>query len=1021
MLRKTVVARALSIAFSAAALSGAVVAPVMAQSNASGNIYGQVDNGAGATINMINTDTGLKRTATVEANGHYLATALPIGHYKVELMRNGQVVKTTEVDVIIGQGADASFVANADVQRVLVSGRRNKIDVSNTNNSTTFTAKELAALPIAKSVDAIIQLAPNTTRADTRYAGGASFGGGGPSENAYYINGFPVTNPLTQLGGAELPFGAIAQADIITGGFGAEFGRSVGGVVNITSKSGTNNWEFGLSASVTPKEWRSRPKDLTYANTGSNPKTDNQLRLRNEDNTNDGKTYGGYVSGPLIKDKLFLFIAAENLNNNTSGVNLTTASSAAAIATSGWINQQQQVRRHIEKLDWNITDNHRIELTQLGDNTARDVQLMGYDYASRAVNGKVSSAQHYYDVGGNSIDMKSGRYVGSLTEDLTLTVLYGKSTSPHRNTYDGYNPTQKLYQIAQVGQGFAPGVNYASPQVLTGTILAPGAEDQIKSTRVDLEWKLGKHTLRAGLDDNKLSSINAGEITAGGGVWSYRVANPATTLTLNTEKVQVGAGAAPGSLAAQGYYVREAVFNDATNTYSNQSAQFIEDRFQITPNFLLIGGLRVEEMENLNGDKQTFLKVKNQLAPRLSASWDVNGDGSTKVFGSAGRYSVQIPTHISVRGASRSLNTTQYFTYTGTDANGNPTGLKPLTSRPYSVNNEYYQAKDPLTVVAQDIKPTYQDEVTLGFEKALTPSFNFGAKATYRKLRQTIDDYCDERPFDAWAARNKVDTSNWRGFGCASFNPGEDNSFLVDFNDGNPALAGKTHTLVKITAAEFGFEKVKRVYSALDLFAEHPYRNGWYLRVNYTLSKSTGNTEGQTLSDVGQSDVAATQAWDYKEIMDYANGLLPNDRLHQIKAYGFFDITPEWTVGGNGLVASGRPINCLGDNPVLPPDAPDYGSTHHYCNGKPSPRGTMGRLPWDIRFDANIMYKPAFFKGFSAKLDVFNLFNKQTPQTIDEIRETGAHDNTVLATYGRYLSYTPARSVRLSAEYNYKF
>jgi hypothetical protein len=73
----------------------------------------------------------------------------------------------------------------------------------------------------ARKVEPIIQLAPNTTRADSRFAGGASFGGGAASENSYYINGFPVVNPLTGLGASQLPFGAIAEAQVLTGGSGA--------------------------------------------------------------------------------------------------------------------------------------------------------------------------------------------------------------------------------------------------------------------------------------------------------------------------------------------------------------------------------------------------------------------------------------------------------------------------------------------------------------------------------------------------------------------------------------------------------------------------------------------------------------------------------------------------------------------------------------------------------------------------------------------------------------------------------
>ncbi|MFD2271235.1 hypothetical protein ACFS07_09140 [Undibacterium arcticum] len=95
-------------------------------------------------------------------------------------------------------------------------------------------------------------------------------------KNAYYVNGFPVTNPLTQLGASELPFGAISQAQVLTGGFGAEFGRSVGGVVNITTKSGTNNWEMGAQVSIAPSSTRAKAKDIFYPNTGAPEKCENR-------------------------------------------------------------------------------------------------------------------------------------------------------------------------------------------------------------------------------------------------------------------------------------------------------------------------------------------------------------------------------------------------------------------------------------------------------------------------------------------------------------------------------------------------------------------------------------------------------------------------------------------------------------------------------------------------------------------------------------------------------------------------
>ncbi|MET0268724.1 MAG: TonB-dependent receptor [Duganella sp.] len=1012
---------ALSLAFSTAALTVAVVQPVMAQSNASGTAYGRVAPGTATSVVLKNLDTNLTRNAQVDANGSFNVTALPIGRYSVTLQSAGVAGATSTIEVLAGQGVEARF-GDAGVQEVQITGRRSRIDVSSANNGATFTARELARLPIPQSVDAIIQLAPNTTRADSRYAAGASFAGGGASENAYYINGFPVTNPLTQLGASELPFGAIAQAQILTGGFGAEFGRSVGGVVNITTKSGTNNWQAGASFSIEPNSLRAKPKDTYYPVTGAteNAPTDGTLFRRNQDNSRTEKIYGAYVGGPIVKDKLFLFASAEARRYDVEGTNATLATLGTRTSTlnnvSGWEEHQDKIDRYLVKLDWNITDSHRLELTALGDTAKSDRQLYSYDYATFSHGNTATASQHYKNsedftpsVGANTQIL---RYTGNLTDNLTVQALVGRSKTENANRYDqiGAASSGPLFQINAPVAARAPGLNYSSTQVLSGLVTANDANSKIDSSRLDLEYRWNEHTFRAGLDNNKLKSGSAGDVYGGGGQWVYSRANdPLTPISVGGgNNIVPGTG---GGLGAQGYYVSNRIFDSTTSAGSDQSAQYLEDRWQVTKDVLLTLGLRNESFKNKNGDGITFLEVKNFVQPRVAAAWDVYGDASLKVFGSAGRYALQIPTHLAVRGASRSLNTRQYFTYTGTDANGLPQGLRPLTGV-FSTNNELGQAKDPNTLTALDIDPTYQDEITLGFEKAFSPRLNFGAKATYRKLQSTIDDFCDGSVFYAWAERNRVDSSNYGGFNCASFNPGKDNTFLVDY------AGNGTYSRVHLTKDELNFDKAKRNYTAVDLFVEHPFRDGWYGRINYTWSRSKGNTEGQTRSDNAQTDVAATSTWDNYPLMIGADGLLPNDRKHQIKAFGSYEFTPEWAVGGNLLIASGRPRSCFGNRPDIPEDIDDYGSVYFYC-GKETPRGSLGRLPWDKRLDANVIYRPQLLKGLSVKVDVFNVFNKQTEQTIDETYNLNG--TAISSTYGRVISYTAPRSARLTVEYNHSF
>ena len=213
MLRQTLMARAFMLCFSAGALSGALSTAAMAQSNASGIVFGQVAAGSASAVQLKNVETNAARTVAIDAGGKFQATAVPAGRYTVTLVKNGAPMGTTEVEVLSGQGVHAEF-AQAGIASVKIEGRRTRIDVSNTNNGAVFTAKELERLPVATNLTAVALLAPNTTRADAAF-GGASFGGSGASENAFYINGFPVTNPLSNLGSSELPFGAVAQASVI--------------------------------------------------------------------------------------------------------------------------------------------------------------------------------------------------------------------------------------------------------------------------------------------------------------------------------------------------------------------------------------------------------------------------------------------------------------------------------------------------------------------------------------------------------------------------------------------------------------------------------------------------------------------------------------------------------------------------------------------------------------------------------------------------------------------------------------
>jgi hypothetical protein len=461
--------------------------------------------------------------------------------------------------------------------------------------------------------------------------------------------------------------------------------------------------------------------------------------------------------------------------------------------------------------------------------------------------------------------------------------------------------------------------------------------------------------------------------------------------------------------------VQKYIFSTTTSMSVKQKAYYLEDRWQLTPEWLLTLGLRNDRFTNYNSDGRAYVESGDQWAPRLGASWDVFGDASLKVFANLGRYYLALPNSVAIRGASASTYTREYFTYTGIDADGNPTGLTPLGDGPVSTNNEYGQAPDPRSVAPTDLRSQYQDELILGFEKTLGTTWNSGAKLTFRRLQSAIDDTCDSGRFADRLAGTGLDPDAYELPGCVIFNPGQTNTFQVRHRDGSG------YTPVSMSTSDWGYDgkKAKREYVAVDLFIEHPMSERWYARLDYTWSRSFGNTEGQVKSDIGQDDVSKTQDWDAVSLMEYAGGYLANDRRHQLKAFGAYQINDEWMASSTVRVMSGMPKSCLGYYGSDQSDpAHGYGSAYHYCNGEPSRPGDAGRQPWTAQLDMGVMYRPAFADNrLGLGLNVFNVLNQRRQLQSTAKYQTGP--DTVSNLYGMGSHFTPPRTVRLTASYDF--
>ncbi len=177
----------------------------------------------------------------------------------------------------MSSGTDVSFASAANASALsavtVTANALPAIDVSGVDSRTVITAQQLARLPLARSAEAIALLAPGVVQGSGYFSGPlgnslVSVGGSSVTENAYYINGFNTTDPLSGFGGVTLPYGAIEQQEVLQGGYGAAYGRSDGGVLSQIGKRGTNEWHFGGQYLWTPAFAKGNQDDYYYV-TGS--------------------------------------------------------------------------------------------------------------------------------------------------------------------------------------------------------------------------------------------------------------------------------------------------------------------------------------------------------------------------------------------------------------------------------------------------------------------------------------------------------------------------------------------------------------------------------------------------------------------------------------------------------------------------------------------------------------------------------------------------------------------------------
>lgn len=965
-----------------------------AQSNTEGAVFGRILGAspaelAGATAQVSSSGTGRTRTVNVSSAGTFEVSGLPIGRYDVSVMLTGRAPLQQPLDVSFGTATarfDATDTAVKLDKFVVTGSAESLVDVASTEIGLNIQIETVKQLPVARDLTSVALLTPSVVLGDTNYFGNlASFGGASVGENAYYLNGFDITDFRRGLGFGTVPFEFFQEFQVKTTGYSAEFGRSTGGVVNTVSKRGSNEYKASASVYWEPASLRSASPDSF--------RTNGTAYIINSIGESENRSANLEFSGPIIKNKLFfygLYVARDNKSEFVNGTNQYYFRSSKDPFMAA-------------KVDWQITPDHSLEYTAFRDKSVTTDHR--YTYALTATNFKLTPpaalgtnlGDNFSDRGGRT---QIGRYSGRFGENFSLSAMFGKSTKDASN------------RSAASGDPYI--LNNATSAILSGVSSVTQDLDTRKAYRVDgaLSFNFGgAHKLRFGydLEDNKAHSVN-------------RYSGDVAYIYLPYTSGPLPNNATPPAGTTQ--VVQKSVYRVGGDFRVITNAAYIEDTYRaFQDRLVLTAGLRNEGFDNRNGSDQSFIKLKNQRAPRLSASWDVKGDGLSKVFASWGRYFLQIPANTNVRLAGGELYYSDYYVYNGTPTATVPTLGAQVGGRVTTSNGI---APDTSAIVSSSVGAMYQDEFAIGYERAINRHWRAGVTAVYRNLKQVIEDEAIDAALLKYAKSKGFNTFDAGGFDYYVLtNPGKPLSVKINLDedtngdgvvDASDQGKGVTREAVTLDAAALGYPPATRKYYALEFKLDRVFDGKWFAQGSYVWSHDYGNYEGSVYSDIGQTDAGITQLFDQPGLVDGTFGDLPNDRRHVFKINGGYK-WKEFLFTANAYRMSGRAINALGPHPT-DVFAKAYGASSYYDNGILVPRGSRGRTPWVQNVDFSVKYTPKWGNDkLTLGFDLFNVFGARTVTSVFERAQlsSGAPDTR----YKQGRGFVTPRYARFSASYSY--
>ena len=1000
----------------------------------------------GATVVATSPSLQGEQVVITEDGGQYFITALPPGGYVLTVYYNDATFSRGNVLIQVGKEAVVNVTVDSQASTgkpkgevIEIKGSAPIVDQGSTKTGITVTDDYTRNIPTGRTFGAVIGASAGSQGDNFGY----SFAGSTSLENVYIVEGINTTDTAKGFLSSNLPNEFISETEVITGGYNAEFGRATGGIVNVVTKQGSNEFKGSVFSYIQPGGLVADAKRIDREG-GS---------ISSETNLDYKYDIGAEVGGPIIKDKLWFHvgfnpsfshsttsrIVQTQIDKNNDGIpdkDLATGFTAHEELARRDIPRDFKTYFFTGKINGAVNQNNQFQISAFGNpRSAEDIYTItrnpeqtqwkytdgAYDLAAKWTS-KLNG-------GKTQIDFVGGYHRGFLTEDPF------NSSQNVPTVY--YNYERSLYDFADlegsnaIGKCEDGGSNDPYPMIRNCPVTAYTEqglsllENQLTdrwsaSAAVTHRVKLGPtgyHVFKAGGDleiagydeNNKYSGgaiYRRSANTAAGapGRWQLReyykfIRNLTDAEIADPESVTLMANQ---SLCANGAALCGRADELKANTTNRNIGAYVQDQWQLKPNFTLNLGLRFEKQigyaaTQLAGTTTPEGEVVadraytlNSYAPRLGFIFDPTKEGKAKLFGHYGQFYENVPMDLNVRAYGAEITNFEAINQNrrtmaqgGYDPNCDVDHKAGQTGNDIITKLEQCQDRVQQAIlgggiefVSPGMKAQRSDEIVMGAEYEFMADFKVGATWQHRTLPTVIEDI-------------SVDGGN----NYLITNPGDNLDGEADklhakamqlMSSSDPkqkALGDLYESRAQQMYYVKNLEKPVRNYDAIQLTMTQRPTKASLLQASYTYSKSRGNYPGLFSTETAQDDPNITSLYDLPDLMANRFGKLGLDRPHNVKIDGFylFDFKKmgQLTTGGSFRAESGIAHNVLGAGVH-----PGYGNGEAYVLG----RGAAARSPTTTEMDIHLAYgylinKHTKLEGF---VNVFNLFNSQEQLNQDE-------------------------------------